>query len=200
MIDIFPLSNETVDEAIKVLDVEFGNNLPKPEEPECAEAYKGWLMASLPNGFNSKGLKAKHGVEYLQYWIAFDPDIKNIVGVTGLFTKAGVFENQADKVWLGWVGTTRRSSDIADLSEDSFDNTEIALIKFSMGVARSLGKRYLCAYLTDSPDDNHIRMLMKQAGFEDCDQRIGGIDDYAIKKPKEKILYYQFDLRLVARY
>lgn len=195
MIEIRPLSKENMDEAIKVLDVEF-NNASSVTDSQSAENYRQWLPASLPNGFNGKGLKAEHKVDYLQYWVAFDPEKDKVVGVTGLFTKSSQFKNQSDRAWLAWMGTSRKLSGMPDLPAGALDNVGIALMKFVIDMARSLGKRYFSAYLTDSSDDNTVRAVLKNGGFEDCDQEIEGINEYAGIEPGEQILYYQFDLRI----
>ncbi len=181
MIDILPLTEENVEEAVRVLDVEFGKDSPNPSDPESFDAYQKWLPGSLPRGFNGEGLKAENGVDYVKFWVAFDPEHKKVVGVTGVYTK----KSQPDRAWLGWTGMLRDDS----RSADSWDNLEYNLIHTILGIARSIGKRYLSGYVTDSPEDKGIVEFFEKYHFTCYDRE---------EAPEgEKSLFYEYDLRFM---
>ncbi len=184
MIDILPLTRETLDGAMAVLDAQFGPNSPDPVDPDEFDSYRTWLPVSLsdrPDGkkVGEKGPKEEHDIDYLKYWVAFDPEQRKVVGVTGVFTKG----KEPDRAYLGWMGVQ------VDYQGSHSRDIENSLMTFTMAVARSLGKRYLFSYFSDAPEDDGVRRFQFAHGFRYFDQEQRG-------ESGEKVLFYRYDLRL----
>jgi len=154
MIDIMPLTEENMDEAIIVLDQEFGKDSEDPCDPEAFDSYQKWLPASLSTGQVSQTLKSEYDTHDLKHWVARDSKTQKIVGVTGIFTEPfapGV-------AWLAWTSALRTSP-------TPWPGIEESLVSFSAAMARSLGKRYLAIYSADGEEDNWVERFRDLRGF-----------------------------------
>lgn len=146
MISIVPLSKENVDEALVILDEQYGR------DPENSENFKTWLPASLSDSDDGSKLKAEAGIDYLQYWVAVDVTMELVIGVTGIYTKS----EQKDLAWLAW--TSARSDGIVEALED-------LLISFSSNVALNLGKSRLADFIDEGEKDVFVMDMLNRNGF-----------------------------------
>lgn len=176
MIDIMPLMPNVVDEAIAVLDKEFGPEGPDPCDPKDFDAYQTWLPATV-NGNIGLLLMDKHNIHDLKYWVAVNAATNKVVGVTGVFTEPFA----PNIAWLGWT-TALPGMPLG---------VEGALISFAADMGRSLGKRFLAVYAPEGTgeDDAFIIRMRSRHGFLKAEP---------LRKPGEdkQVDSYNIDLRL----
>lgn len=144
---IRPLSEETLSGALSVLDKQFG------DDQDSSRNFYTWLSASISGSEHSEKLKKERNLDYLQYWVAFDDQSNEVVGVTGLYTKIA----DPDAAWLGWTSA---------LNSEEVENK---LVSYSSITARQMGKLYLVDFFDSDGKDERVQKMLARNGFSSCD-------------------------------
>ena len=169
MIEIKPLSKQTLTAAIKLAD-------------EVFQYQKWWEKASwafelsLMHGYFPKLLLRLKGTDWCRYWVAVDSQA-NVLGITGLYTRT---ENPKT-YWLGWTCVKQQARG---------EGIGSKLVDFAISQAQNSGANYLKLWTSDRPVYVIACQLYERRGFELVQQ--------VPKKRKQmnfNILYYQLKLK-----
>lgn len=168
MIEIQPLSKQTLTAAIKLADEVF-------QYQRWQEKASWAFQLSLMHGYLAKLLLRLKGISSCRYWVAVDSQA-NVIGITGLYIRS----EDSKTYWLGWtcVNPEARGERIGS-----------KLVDFAISQAQNSGANYLKLWTSDRPVYVIARQLYEQRGFELVQQ--------APKKRKQmnfNILYYQLKL------
>lgn len=169
MIEIKPLSKQTLTAAIKLAD-------------EVFQYQKWWEKASwafqlsLMHGYFPNLLLRLKGTSWCRYWVAVDSQA-NVLGITGLYTRT---ENPKT-YWLGWTCVKQQARG---------EGIGSKLVDFAISQAQNSGANYLKLWTSDRPVYVIARQLYERRGFELVQQ--------IPKKRKQmnfNILYYKLKLK-----
>ncbi|BAZ08823.1 hypothetical protein NIES4071_06290 [Calothrix sp. NIES-4071] len=169
MIEIKPLSKQTLTAAIKLAD-------------EVFQYQRWWTKASwafqlsLMHGYFPKLLFRLKGISWCRYWVAVDSQA-NVLGITGLYTKS----EDSKTYWLGWTCVK---------PEARGERIGSKLVDFAISQAQNSGANYLKLWTSDRRVYAIARQLYERRGFSLFQQ---------VPKKRKKmnfnILYYQLKLK-----
>ncbi|WP_026732617.1 GNAT family N-acetyltransferase [Fischerella sp. PCC 9605] len=142
---IKPLSPQTLDEAINLVDIVF---------PYQSILEKASLRASLfqDNWLYKIGFFWA-GVSQLKYWVAIDENSNKVIGITGLYCYK---RDEAEANWLGWlcVDPLFRGQGIGK-----------KLLEFAINKTKATGKKFLRLYTSTDPNEATAQTLYEKYGF-----------------------------------
>ena len=167
MIEIKPLSKETVNDAIRLVINVFDS---KPNDFD----YPGkWMPASITKEKDEK-LYSSTNCTYVKYYVALEDKV--VIGTTGIYTQK---DDEKDSAWIAWycVIPSHRGKGYGS-----------QLLDFTINLARKMGKRYLKLYTSYNAEIINAMALYKKRGF---------IITKKEKHPdtKEEMIYMSLDLK-----
>lgn len=142
---IEPLSDSTIEQAIKMLDEIF------PYEKNGSEPPGIYLRASLDkNKYND--ILSSSEITELKYWVAIHNG--KVVGNTGWYEYA----SDKDASWLGWTGVS--------VQHRGFKIGK-TLIDMMLKEVQKSGKKYMRLYTSSHPNEMTAYKYYKKIGFID---------------------------------
>lgn len=142
---IEPLSHETLDEAINLINRVFPYQTLIERFSLRASLFKDYWFYKI--GF----WLAR--VTQLNYWVAIEERSKQVIGTTGLYCYS---KDEAEAYWLAWlcVDPACRGQGIGK-----------KLLDFSVDKAKAAGKRFLRLYTSTDPNEAAAQILYEKYGF-----------------------------------
>lgn len=175
--NIVALSEETLDEAVRLVRKVFPNLLEESEAPE-----KSFPASIRRDALASKEFLAKTNIPDLRYWIYIDPTTKRVAGTTGLYTYT---HDEKEANWLGWLAVD------PELRGRGIGRE---LLEFSIRATQQSGKRFLRLYTSSSPIEQKAHKLYESFGFRKTSETEDipyGKDEIATLR----IITYELDLK-----
>ena len=151
--NILPLSENNIEEAIQLLNAVFPNDIKSNNPPELG------LRASLNKEIYKTYWEQYQNVR-IEYFVLVNEGGK-IIGVTGLFNRSV----EPETAWLAWFCIDPKERGMGYGKQ---------LLNFTVDRAQMYGYEYLKIY-TDQAESPEAQSLYKKVGFED----VGVIQDPA---------------------
>lgn len=141
------LTNETLDQACKVIDSAF------PYEVSGGNAPSEYLRASLDEQKKKELLDSFTG-HNVEYYTLIDESTHEVIGVTGLYT---LIEDMNEASWGAWTGihNNYKGKGFGKFMIDSM-----------IEKARNNGKKYVRTYVSDHSNEAVALNMYKRRGFE----------------------------------
>ena len=120
---------------------------------DFAERMSFWAYRRRDNPLVQRGMRLFGVSVLLHYWVAIN-DQGKVCGIIGLYTTP---DTEHEAIWLSWfcVDPTQRGQGIGG-----------KLIEFAIAEARTKGKKMLCLYTSDDPNEAAAQMLYEKYGFK----------------------------------
>ncbi|MFB2838215.1 GNAT family N-acetyltransferase [Floridanema evergladense] len=147
--DIKPLSYQTLEEAIALVDKIF----PYQKDSMYENARIAFSASLEKNNPLSKSLLEQMQIMEANYWVSIDENLGKVIGTTGLYTYA---EDEAEAYWLGYTCV-----------DPDFRGQRIGakLVDFAIEKAREAGKKFLRLYTSTFPDQAVAQILYEKRGL-----------------------------------
>lgn len=97
----------------------------------------------------------KLGIDHLEYWIAYNRESLDVVGLIGLYTES---DDEKDQIWLGWYCVD------PDVRGQGLGNR---LLHYAVDIAKQKGYKQLKLYTTMANEYSAARRLYERVGFRD---------------------------------
>lgn len=167
---IEPLTYETLDEAIKLV-----NQVFPYQQTLFDKASFAFPFSLKKKSIITKIVSSIVGFTEVRYWLAIDEVSRKIIGTTGLYDYK---QDKNEAWWLAWtcVDAEFRGQGIGG-----------KLVDFAIEKARAEGKNFIRLYTWNYPDQAAALTLYKKRGF-----RISG--EEKIRRTEFKKIYMELEL------
>ncbi len=170
-----PLSKNNIAEAIDLVHAVFPDEAGDKDSP--ARAYHASIEPEKDREFYGR-----HRLKKLQYFVVIEEGKKEIVGVTGFYTRA---VGPSDMAWLGWycVSPTARGKGVGR-----------RILAWTVAKAKEEGFKTMRLYTSTDPNEAEAQKLYEKMGFHVIptddpynDPEIEGPHDYGILYREKKL-------------